>query len=98
MSSICSVSAVCNGSNRDCCTNASEIIRIHASDSASSPLASTTAVFSTWACPDYATRGYKTVRMLETTIDADTRRVTMYDFTPDGAEFVTMESIYRRRR
>jgi hypothetical protein len=48
--------------------------------------------------PDYARRGYKTVRSVEIVDTPDQRRYQMFDRTPEGVEFKTMEIRYRRQR
>jgi hypothetical protein len=40
----------------------------------------------------------KTVRGTDTTIDDDTWKSAMYDKTPDGKEFKTMEIVYKRKK
>lgn len=47
--------------------------------------------------PDLATGKYKKIRGTETRIDANTFRSEMFDTTPDGKEFRSMESVYRRK-
>ena len=47
--------------------------------------------------PDPVAGKYKKCRAVETTIDANTRKMESYDFAPDGKEFKAMEIIYTRK-
>lgn len=47
--------------------------------------------------PDPIAGTYKTMRTVERVIDDNTINVKMYDHTPDGREFVTMDITYKRR-
>ena len=47
--------------------------------------------------PDLMTGKYKKIRGTETRVDANTFRSEIFDTTPDGKEFKSMESVYRRK-
>jgi hypothetical protein len=47
---------------------------------------------------DFVNRSYKMCRSSERTIDADTRRIFLYDTDLDGNEFMSFEIVYRRKK
>jgi len=47
--------------------------------------------------PDPVSGKYKKCRAVETTVDANTRKMESYDIGPDGKEFKSMEIVYTRK-
>lgn len=47
--------------------------------------------------PDFEAGTYKEFRIIETEIDAKTRRMDAYDTAPDGTEFLSMRIDYKKR-